>query len=441
MNSRPMAALPSLRRELVRTLTLVSGVWLLAVFLAMAFGIRHEVDDLMDDALQESAEVLYGTLVLHGYDWRSEPDGILPAPPHDERLVWQIVDDAGRVVLRSHKAPALALLPAFRSGASDAPDHWRVYAIRLPDARRFLVVGQPRFERLEARYEVITMVGLSGLLVGGVCALWMRWRVMRVMRELQDLSAQIQMYDPMRPQTDLPVATRQEFVPVREAVLDLGQRLERRVANEQAFAAHAAHALRTPLAGMDAQLAMAMKEVDGPARPRIERTREAVARLKRVITALLALFRSQATLDLQPIDVAQMLSHLSVDPLQVHCTQDQPLLADPDLIAAALANLLDNAWRHGARTCWVSVHTQGRQQRLSLRDDGPGVDAQRLAQLQDSVDQTEAGQIVGLGLKLAGLVARAHHGRLVLGPADPARPGFVVSLVLEPPQADATQKS
>jgi signal transduction histidine kinase len=269
----------------------------------------------------------------------------------------------------------------------------------------------------------------------------MRWRVMRVMRELQDLSAQIQMYDPMRPQTDLPVATRQEFVPVREAVLDLGQRLERRVANEQAFAAHAAHALRTPLAGMDAQLAMAMKEVDGPARPRIERTREAVARLKRVITALLALFRSQATLDLQPIDVAQMLSHLSVDPLQVHCTQDQPLLADPDLIAAALANLLDNAWRHGARTCWVSVHTQGRQQRLSLRDDGPGVDAQRLAQLQDSVDQTEAGQIVGLGLKLAGLVARAHHGRLVLGPADPARPGFVVSLVLEPPQADATQKS
>jgi predicted outer membrane lipoprotein len=68
MNSRPMAALPSLRRELVRTLTLVSGVWLLAVFLAMAFGIRHEVDDLMDDALQESAEVLYGTLVLHGYD-------------------------------------------------------------------------------------------------------------------------------------------------------------------------------------------------------------------------------------------------------------------------------------------------------------------------------------------------------------------------------------
>ena len=32
---------------------------------------------------------------------------------------------------------------------------------------------------------------------------------------------------------------------------------------------------------------------------------------------MLALFRSQATLDLQPLDVAQILSHLSVDPLQV----------------------------------------------------------------------------------------------------------------------------
>ena len=428
--SRPV--LPSLRRELVRALTLISAIWLLAVFLAMAFGIRHEVDDLLDDALQESAEVLYGTLVLHGPELHRETGSSLPAPPHDERLVWQIVEDGSRVLLRSHKAPAAPLLAQFQAGLGDAPDHWRVYAIRLPDASRFLVVGQPRLERLEARYEVIAIVGASGLLVGVACAVWMRRRVMGVMRELQTLSSQIQAYDPMQTRSDLPPPTHQEFVELHDAVLELGRRLAQRVDREQAFAAHAAHALRTPLAGMDAQLAIAMKEVNAAARPRIERTREAVARLKRVITALLALFRSNADLDLQLIDVAQLLAHLAVDQLEVRVAQDQPLRADPNLVAAALANLLDNALRYGARTCWITVQTREATQMLTVRDDGPGVDAQRRAQLQDGADRASGDGFVGLGIKLAALVARAHGGRLKIDDIEESRGGFSVTLILMP---------
>lgn len=427
----------SLRRELVRTLTLISAVWLVAVFLAMAFGIRHEVDDLLDDALQESAEVLYGTLVLHGADLHLE-GGSLPAPPHEERLVWQIIEEAGpRVLLRSHKAPEAPLLRVFQAGLGDTPEHWRVVALRLPQAGRFLVVGQPRFERLESRYEVIALVGSSGLLVGVVCALWMRKRVLGLMRELQGLSGQIQMYDPMRPDTDLPAPTREEFVQVREAVHDLGRRLARRVQSEHAFAAHAAHALRTPLAGMDAQLAMALREVDPVARPRIERSREAVARLKRVITALLALFRSHADLEIQPIDVAQLLSHLPVEHLHVRVVQDQPLLADANLVAAALANLLDNAVRYGARNCQISVATGDASQVLTVKDDGPGIEAPRRAALQAAADQVQGEDLAGLGLKLAALVARAHGGRLLIDAGAADGSGLAVSLVLQVASADA----
>ena len=357
----------SLRRELARTLTLISGVWLLAVFLVMAFGIRHEVDDLLDDALQESAEVLWGTLVLHGPDLHLEQGPVLPAPPHDERLVWQIIqEDRAQVLLRSHKAPATALLERFQRGPIDTPAHWRVYALRLPQLpsqpQRFLVVGQPRFERLESRYEVIALVGASGLLVGGLCAVWLRRRVMALMRELQALSRQIQAYDPMQPITNLPVAQRQEFVQVRDAVHDLGRRLARRIESEQAFAAHAAHALRTPLAGVDAQLAMALREVGSTAQPRIARSREALARLKRVITALLTLFRSQADLDLRPIDLSRLVAHLPVEGLQAHVQQDHPLQADANLLAAVLSNLLDNAARYGARNCWIRTAREGTRQ-------------------------------------------------------------------------------
>ncbi|MBL8337761.1 MAG: HAMP domain-containing histidine kinase [Rhodoferax sp.] len=431
----------SLRRELARTLTLISGVWLLAVFLVMAFGIRHEVDDLLDDALQESAEVLWGTLVLHGPDLHREQGPVLPAPPHDERLVWQILEgDGGRVLLRSHKAPAVALLDRFERGPLDTPTHWRVYALRLPESQRFLVVGQPRFERLESRYEVIALVGASGLVVGGICAVWLRRRVMALMQELQALSRQIQAYDPMQPITNLPVAQRQEFVQVRDAVHDLGRRLARRIESEQAFAAHAAHALRTPLAGVDAQLAMALREVGSTAQPRIARSREALARLKRVITALLTLFRSQADLDLQPIDLPRLIAHLPVEGLQVHVLQDQPLRADANLLAAVLSNLLDNAARYGAHNCWVRAAHEGGGQFLSVRDDGPGVEPQQRAGLQALVDREAGEGFAGLGLQLAAVVARAHGGRLVL---DAAESGFALTLHLGTgtPDAGPGQKS
>ena len=429
--------LPSLRHELVRDLTLISAVWLLAVFLTMAYGVRHEVDDLMDDALQESAEVLYGTLVLHGPHLPLDSGNTLPAPPHDERLVWQLVDQDQQVVLRSHKAPAQALLPAFQAGLSDGPGHWRVYGIRLPASQLVLMVGQPGVERLESRYEVITVVGASGVAVGLACALWMRRRVLRVMHQLQDLSSQIQAYDPMRPQTDLPAATRQEFVEVRAAVVDLGRRLARRVESEQAFAAHAAHALRTPLAGMDAQLAVAMQESSGATRPRLERAREAVVRLKRVITSLLALFRSNAALDPQDIDLSELMSHLPLDGLEIHISQDRPLRADPNLVAAALVNLIDNAVRYGAHACWLTLRADGECQTLTVRDDGPGVDPQRRAVLQQGVDQAPDADFVGLGLKLAALVARAHQGRLVIDEPGEEAGGFSVTMVFGPQEPAA----
>lgn len=431
---------PSLRRELVRTLTLVSGTWLLAVFLAMAFGVRHEVDDMMDDALQEASEVLYGMLVVHGPHLPMEGGMSLPAQPHDERLVWQIVGQDQKVLLRSHKAPDSPLLPAFKPGISDGPGHWRVYAARLPAEALLLYVGQPAWERIESRYEVIAVVGASGLGVGLLCALWVRHRVRTAWRSLEDLSEQVKAYDPMHLQTGLPAPSRSEFIDMHQAIMELGRRLARRVENEQAFAAHAAHALRTPLAGMDAQLAIAMKDVDPGVRPRIERVREAVGRLKLVITSLLALFRSHAALDLQDLDLSQLVARLPIESLDVQVDQGGPLLADPNLMAAALANILDNAARYGARRCWITCTAESTRQFVTVRDDGPGLPPQRCVELQRHVDQVSSEGVAGLGLKLAALVARAHHGKVRIDGTTPGATGLAVTLALwseAPPPANS----
>ena len=58
----------------------------------------------------------------------------------------------------------------------------------------------------------------------------------------------------------------------------LAGRLARRVSQERAFAAHAAHTLRTPLAGIDAQRAAAVREAPAALQARPQRVRAAGGR-------------------------------------------------------------------------------------------------------------------------------------------------------------------
>jgi K+-sensing histidine kinase KdpD len=88
-----------------------------------------------------------------------------------------------------------------------------------------------------------------------------------------------------------------------------------------------------------------------------------------------------------------------------------PLVADADLITAAVLNLMDNAQRHGART--VTFSTPGANV-LQVHDDGPGVDSARRRELQAAIDAQDYDGRTGLGLMLADLVARAHGGGLSL---------------------------
>jgi signal transduction histidine kinase len=215
---------------------------------------------------------------------------------------------------------------------------------------------------------------------------------------------------------------------VHLAIDQLGQRLSKRLAQERAFTAHAAHALRTPLAGIDAQLAVSLRECPEALRPRLQRAREAAGRLQRVVAALLTLFRSDGELEYETVDLDRLLRQFPLERVQVAVNAGLPLRADADLLAAALANLLDNAQRHGASRIDVSTpapHT------LRLDDDGPGIPAERRQALTTALDEQAYDAAPGLGLTLADLVARAHGGRLKLVEPRSGR-GFAVELSLAP---------
>jgi signal transduction histidine kinase len=415
----------SIRARVVRTQLLWSLLWGLALALAMVLAVRHEVDELLDDTLQSAAVGLIGP-VLEALPMAALQlgDRAAQAGPADRalqadgaanngpRFVWQLVGHGAEnpVLASAAGAPEKALKVTPSAGFSDVDD-WRVFGLALGRDDQMLYVAQSQAERSEARFELLFSVLLAGLpmlLLGWV---WLRARVRHDLLPLQLLSQRLASFDPLRPGALLQDVDDEELQQVQAAIDALAARLARRVAHERAFTAHAAHALRTPLAGIDAQLAVALLEAPLALQPRLQRVRAAASRLQRVVAALLVLFRGGAEVEHVALDLAKLLAGVRVEGLELRLQDTAPIDGDADLLMAVLINLLDNAQRHGARTVTFSTPGPGL---LSIHDDGHGTGAQRRLELQAALRTGDYEGRMGLGLMLADLVARAHGGALTL---------------------------
>jgi len=128
----------------------------------------------------------------------------------------------------------------------------------------------------------------------------------------------------------------------------------------------------------------------------------------RLESAALSKSGSQAT------SVQQLLLRLPLQHTRVQATGADEVPCDPDLLSAALSNLLDNAERHGAREVIVHAEADADQVRLTVSDDGCGIDPAKRQRLQAALDGQHPEEGLGLGLTLADMVARTHGGRLRL---------------------------
>lgn len=408
--------IPSIAGRLARALLVWSLAWGAAAGGAVWLAAAEEVDELLDETLVSSAELLAAVVRNH----EDAAGAVLPdaAVAH---FAWQLVDAGGAVLLRSPHAPAIAWQPVSTAGFHNQPG-WRIYGLATGNQGRVLYAAQTTDERNEARHEVGLSALLAALAVGALGHVWLRTRVRQELVPLVGLSDRLAAWNPANPAAPvLGAAERAELLPVHDALNALAERLAARLANERAFAAHAAHALRTPLAGIDAQLAVAAREAGaGALAERLQRVRGAAARLQAVVAALLALFRSAdgaAVLQRQQLHLHEWVSRLPVSGPALQASGS--LQADPDLLAAVLVNLVDNAARAGARRVTLSVAGDV----LSVQDDGAGLDPQRRQALREALQASGSGEPerdsapkagLGLGLLLAARVARVHGGELQL---------------------------
>ncbi len=224
----------------------------------------------------------------------------------------------------------------------------------------------------------------------------------------------------------------------------------RRAAVEQQahLLAITAHELRTPAAVVEGSVSILRESGDSVSKDTREQLLEAMAssahRLQRLVTDLSAASDVHAdALALEPERITLRSTLLAAadraravhphDRIAVEVTEDVEIVADPARIGQALDNLLDNALRHGRAPVLLTGEPTGAGVRMSVADDGHGIDERLLDRLFERFARAGPTGGTGLGLHLVREIARSHGGEVTyLAPAADRRTTFVLDLPSQP---------
>lgn len=227
--------------------------------------------------------------------------------------------------------------------------------------------------------------------------------------------------------------TRDEIAALATTMNRLLGRLHGALAKQRALVADASHELRTPFAVLSGELELAAR----PGRTRdelqaaVERAGEETARLARLTDQLLFLARSDeeaVPLCRERTDVGALLVR-SADRaapgaasggvrIEVAAPAGLRAHVDPDRLAEAVDNLLDNAVRlapAGAAVV-VSATAAGPDLTIEVTDSGPGFPEDFLPHAFERFTRPDASRArsdggAGLGLAIVAAIAHAHGGR------------------------------
>jgi signal transduction histidine kinase len=213
---------------------------------------------------------------------------------------------------------------------------------------------------------------------------------------------------------------RDELTSLAATLDDLLERIAASRRHEQRFAAEVAHELRTPIAGLRGRTELALAATGPGAEAEREQALRSAAgqaeRLTAAIDALLAVFRGELDDGAVAVDLAALARE--VDGVEVVAPpQLPPVEGEAAVLRRALAPLVENARRHArSRVTLELTETRDGHVRLTVRDDGPGLDPALGERAFDPGVRGDAdGDGAGLGLSLARRLARTCGGDVTVG--------------------------
>lgn len=286
---------------------------------------------------------------------------------------------------------------------------------------------------------------LSALL--GVALGW--WTSRRALRPLTELTAAAARVAEGDLQARLPEQSDPDLAPLAGTFNATASALEQRVRRDARFAGDVSHELRSPLTTMvnaSEVLHHRRAELPATARQAVDLLTCEVQRFRHMVVDLLEISRLDQDVDdraLEAVDLGELVRNVAAsrpDTALIHVEQPPPLvLADRRRLDRAVANLLENAERHGGGAVRIALSRRNGCVRLEVEDAGPGVPAQLREQVFERFARgAGAGQRsddtgTGLGLAVVAQHVRRHGG--VVWVED--RPSGGARFVVELPELNA----
>ena len=388
---------------------------------------------------------------------------LMLAPPVEEFLKdragaasYAILDVDGKVLLGD--AWLAGLPPSDDTPEIHSEEHagatWRIVRQRQPTmfGEVVVAVGDSSDPRQQWARSIIFRVLLPNLVLIAAAAFAVRWAVQQALRPLLALKEAVERRSPRDLSAIDDSASPEEVRPLVDSLNRLFGLVNAQAESQRRFVADAAHQLRTPIAGLQAQVeawaqAASAKPVEGTlALPteQVYKLRSATRRTSQLANQLLALSRADArAMHSQPQQRVDLKS-LCEDTLESHLdaattrridlgldAQPVQVMGHEWLLRELLSNLVDNAVKYSYEGGAVTIRCgrRGSEAFLEVEDDGPGVAPDEMPRILERFYRVQGtrGEGNGLGLAIAEEIARVHHSHLQLQPGAAGR-GLKVTL-------------
>ncbi len=353
-------------------------------------------------------------------------------PSGDEQLAEVVAASGSELVTADEVARARQERFVTRRDDVDAfegePGRLLLTPVATDDGTAVLLVGASLEEREEALDGLLTALLIGGplaLLAASAAGYALAGAALRPVEAMRRRADEVSGDEPG---ARLPLSdANDEIRRLGTTLNEMLDRLEDGLERERRFTADASHELRTPLALLETELELALRRPRTPAelQAALRSAAEEVDRLRRLADDLLVLAqleRGRVPLRREPIAADELLetvarrfdARAAVEgrALEVDDTS-AALSGDRIRLEQALANLVDNAFRHGAGTVRLVVSAGNGVVELRVADGGAGFPTDFLPHAFERFsrpDGARSGGTAGLGLAIVAAVAEAHGG-------------------------------
>ncbi|MFS2155799.1 ATP-binding protein [Pseudomonas sp. Pseusp122] len=436
----------SIRR---RTLTLIIGLVLIGLLILTLFNVHdsnHEIAEVYDAQLATNARLLQGVMRMplarqeHAQLYQAFNEALGQAEPrvdghpYESKIAFQVWDMQNNLLVHTPSAPSLTHAPRY-SGFSDIDDlkkhQWRTFVLKDEQHNLLIWVGERDDVRSDLVNRIVRHTVLPNL-IGSlllVAAIWVAigWGL----KPLADLAAILRGRHPgsLEPLQLAPLPS--ELEPMQAALNRLLGQIQEILSRERRFIADAAHEMRTPLAVLrvHAQNVLEARNEE-QRRQSLNYLIVGVDRTTRLVNQLLTIARLEPNAGAVKTTRADLVTAVRESLVQMtpwvlsrgmelsfDCNEPSHAVeTDFPAIDIALQNLVTNAVNFSPSCGQISVALQFTEHsfRLTVADQGPGIDEAERERLFERFYSCGNDQGVGLGLTIVQTVATRLGGEIRL---------------------------